>query len=107
VTGLFANDGLRFNGQFATLVDSETSDRVTELHSDLFNFILLLIYFHVVAVFFYLCVKGENLIGPMLHGKKHRTHLPSNLTLRFVHSAIAFVLLALSAAAVWLIVESP
>lgn len=104
-TGLFANDGLKFNAPFATLVDSELSDRLTQLHGELFNFILLLVYFHVVAVFFYFWVKGENLIGPMLHGKKHRAHVPPDLNLRFTRSVIALALLTLSAGLVWWILR--
>jgi hypothetical protein len=55
-------------------------------------------------VFFYLFVKGENLIKPMISGYKHRDHLPPKLNLKFVHWAIALVVLGAAAAIVGSIV---
>ena len=96
-TGLFANDGLKFMGPLALQVTADTSDRLTTLHGWLFNILLLLIYLHVVAVFFYLFVKRENLIAPMLTGKKLRHHVPEGHELRFTRAPLAWVLLVLCA----------
>jgi cytochrome b len=103
-TGLFSNDGIRFNGPLALWVSGDMSDRLTELHGILFNVILFLIWMHLVAVFFYLFVKEENLIKPMVTGYKHRDHLPPKLNLKFVHWAIAVAVLAAAAATVGSIV---
>lgn len=104
-TGLFANDGLRFNGPLAIWVNADLSDRLTQLHGVIFNVVLLLVWVHLVAVFFYLFVKGENLIKPMVTGYKHRDHLPSQLELKFVHWAIALLVLAVTAGALgWILV---
>jgi len=99
-TGLFSNDGIRFNAPLALSVSADMSDRFTELHGILFNAILLLVWMHLVAVFFYLFVKEENLIKPMMTGYKHRDHLPPQLNLKFVHWAIALGVLAAAAAMV-------
>jgi len=99
-TGLFANDGLHFNGPLAIWVSTDTSDRLTALHGDLFNVLLLLVWLHLVAVFFYWLVKGENLIVPMITGHKSGNHVPPGLRLRFVHTAVAFLILVAIAGAV-------
>jgi cytochrome b len=104
-TGLFANDGLKFMGPLALHVTADTSDRLTTLHGWLFNILLLLIYLHVVAVFFYLFVKRENLIAPMLTGKKLRHHVPAGLELRFTRASLAWVLFVLSAGIAWWVVR--
>jgi cytochrome b len=103
-TGLFSNDGLKFMGPLALHVTADTSDRLTSLHGWLFNILLLLIWLHVVAVFFYLFVKREDLITPMLTGKKPRHLVPEEGALRFPRAWLAGVLLVLSAGLVWWVV---
>jgi cytochrome b len=101
--GLFANDDMRFNGPLSMLISSELSDRLTELHTILFNIILLLVWVHLVAVGFYLFVKDENLVTAMISGKKRQAHVPPDAKLRFIQPWIALLLLALSAGVVALI----
>ena len=62
MTGLFGNDGLKFSGPLALLVSADLSDRLTQIHSVIFNIILVLIWLHLVAIGFYFLVKGENLV---------------------------------------------
>jgi cytochrome b len=97
-TGLFANDGLKFSGPLALLVSDDASDRLTQIHGIIFNVILALVWLHVVAVGFYHFVKGDNLVGPMVSGKKHRAHVPEGVTIIFAHPALALGLLLASAA---------
>ncbi len=70
LTGLFSNDDIAFNGPLFVLVDKDLSDRLTSLHHQLSNLLLILIGLHVVAVFFYLLVKKNNLVKPMVTGWK-------------------------------------
>lgn len=67
--GLFASDedGL-FIGPLAALVSEDTAETLTELHEELFDFLLILIGLHVAAILFYLLVKRSNLVKPMLTG---------------------------------------
>ena len=103
-TGLFANDGLHFSGPLALLISSDLSDQVTQVHGTIFNIILLLVWLHLVAIGFYYLVKGENLVGPMVTGRKHRAHVPDGVALAFTHPLIALGLLLLSAAiAAWIL----
>jgi cytochrome b len=90
-TGLVANDGLYFNGPLAKWVTEENSDRLTHLHGIIFNFLLLLIWCHVVAVGFYWLVKSDNLIGAMITGDKDRNHVPRGLNIRFTSIGIAIL----------------
>jgi len=106
LTGLFANDGLHFNGPLALLLPSETSDSITSIHRLIFDAILILVWCHVVAVGFYLLVKGDNLVWPMVTGKKHRTRLPAELNIAFTRLYIALLLLAVSAGiAAWIMIQ--
>ena len=105
-TGLFANDGVRFHGPLALLVSEDVSTRLTDIHGLISNLILLLIWCHVVAVGFYLLVRGDNLVWPMVTGKKPREHVPANSNLAFARTYIALILLAVSAGiAVWVMTQ--
>ncbi|MEY4966474.1 MAG: hypothetical protein RL274_2057 [Pseudomonadota bacterium] len=106
LTGLFANDSVRFNAPFALWVTEEASNQATSLHGTIFNIILVLIWCHVVAVGFYLLVKGDNLIWPMFHGKKPHSQVPADLNIAFARLSVAFVLLVLAAGiAVWIVIQ--
>lgn len=70
ITGLFSNDDIAFNGPLSVLISKEFSDRLTGLHHQLSNILLGFIGLHVAAVFFYLLVKKNNLIKPMITGWK-------------------------------------
>jgi cytochrome b len=105
-SGLFANDGVRFHGPLALLVSEDVSTRLTDIHGLIFDFILVLVWCHVVAVGFYLLVKGDNLVWPMVTGKKHRSLLPAELNIVFTRLYIAVLLLAVSAGiAAWVLIQ--
>ena len=76
VTGLFANDDIISEGPLAYLVSSATSSEMTQLHALNFDVLLGAIGLHVAAVFIYL-LKKDNLITPMIHGKKPSQGLPA------------------------------
>ena len=103
-TGLFSNDGLKFAGPLALLVSDDASDWLTRIHGIIFNLILVLVWVHIVAVGFYYFVKGDNLVAPMLSGRKHRSRLPEGVTILFAHPALALgLLLASAAVAAWIL----
>lgn len=106
LTGLFANDSLRFHAPFALWVSEEASNQATNLHGTIFNVILFVIWCHVVAVGFYLLVKGDNLVWPMFHGKKPHSHVPAGHSIVFTSLSVALLLLALAAGiAVWILIQ--
>ncbi len=70
LTGLFANDDIVFEGPLVRFVPKDASDAFTAWHAAIFDALLALVALHVAAALFYLLVKRENLIGPMLSGRK-------------------------------------
>lgn len=78
ITGLFANDQVFETGPLFGYVTIETSDRLTSLHKQLFDFIVAAIAIHVAAAFFYLWVRRENLIMPMITGRKLADVVPEH-----------------------------
>lgn len=67
--GLFASDddGL-YQGPLSHFVSYETAEEIAELHEAWFDVILVLIGVHLAAILFYLVVKRDNLVGPMVTG---------------------------------------
>nr|MDJ0876797.1 cytochrome b/b6 domain-containing protein [Desulfobacterales bacterium] len=68
--GLFANDDIFTEGPLYPLVSKAASDMLTRIHRINADVISVLIAIHILAVLFYLVVKRDNLIGPMIHGRK-------------------------------------
>lgn len=108
LTGLFANDGLHFSGPLALLVSDDISTWFTKVHGLTFNVILLLVWCHVVAVGFYLFVKGDNLVKAFITGKKPHTHVPSEARIAFTRPTIALLVLLLvlmAGGVAWFIIQ--
>ena len=105
-TGLFANDDITTEGPLYGWVSKGTSDWLTTIHKFNFNLLLLVIAVHISAVLFYLFVKRENLIHPMLSGRKHLpTDLAGPAAPRIVNPWLGLVVLAVAIAVVWLLVR--
>lgn len=75
-TGLFANDQIMASGPLYGHVSGATSDRLTSIHKQLFDLLLVAIALHVAAAFFYLLVRRDNLILPMITGRKDAAAVP-------------------------------
>ncbi|MYL97275.1 Ni/Fe-hydrogenase 1 b-type cytochrome subunit [Novosphingobium sp. FGD1] len=69
--GLFASDvdGIE-SGPLATYVSFEQSEAAASLHEAVFNVLLALTAVHILAVLFYLVWKRQNLVRPMLTGRR-------------------------------------
>ena len=78
VTGLFANDDIITEGPLYMWVSKPVSDWLTRVHRINRFLVVALVATHLSAVLFYLWGKGENLIKPMITGKKiwHGGHTP-------------------------------
>ena len=68
VTGLFNSDGLIFDGPLHHALDSSWTDKLSEVHDQLFWLILGFIGLHIAAVLYYQFFKRRNLMGPMITG---------------------------------------
>ena len=79
VTGLFSEDDALFHsGPLASEVSSDTVVMMTGYHNLFAKVVLVLVGLHVAAILFYLVWKRENLIAPMLNGRKWIKDAPSN-----------------------------
>lgn len=100
--GLFTQDvdGIEA-GPLATYVSYETADWARGWHSLLFDVILAAVAMHVLAILFYLVVKRDNLVGPMVTGRK--TFEREVKTPRMGSMGNAVVGVVASAAIAWLV----
>ena len=105
ITGLFSNDDVLFNGPLYRWVSKSTSDWLTTLHKVSFNLLLAMIAVHLSAVFFYLLVKRENLIRPMVTGNKQLAPEHAEPAPRIVSPWLGLAVLIIVALAVWLLVR--
>lgn len=70
-TGLVSDDEIAFVGPLNHLVSTATGLAATDWHKHLGKLLVIgLVIVHLAAVFYYLLVRRENLIAPMLHGDK-------------------------------------
>lgn len=69
--GLFAQDvdGIEA-GSLSRFVSYDVAERARSGHAIVFNIILAAVAIHVAAILFYLLVKGDDLVGPMVTGRK-------------------------------------
>ncbi len=107
-TGLFADDEILTKGPLAGAVSKATRRFLTGIHEINANVLYVLIALHLVAVGYYLIVRRENLIRPMLTGFKRLPETESGVAEaehRFASPLLAALLLSLAAAGVWLLVN--
>ncbi len=69
-SGLFVNDDIAFEGPLFSLVDKDASDRLTGLHRLGLWWLVGLVGLHIAAILFYALAKSEDLVRPMLNGRK-------------------------------------
>ena len=71
VTGLFSeDDALFYSGPLASEVSSDVVGMMTGYHNLFAKVVLALVALHVAAIVFYLVWKREDLVTPMLNGRK-------------------------------------
>lgn len=99
VAGLFANDEIMSTGPLYGYVDADRSDAITTVHSRLSDVILYAVGLHVLAAFWYLLVRRENLIGPMITGRK--PGLPPGAGIAGQRVALALAIVGVAAGALW------
>jgi cytochrome b len=100
VTGLFASYK-DVHGPLAAYVGDPLSHRITTVHSWNFYVILGLVVLHVLAVLTYAVVGGQNLLRPMITGKKR---LPAATKPPRMASSLLALLVVICAALVVLMI---
>ncbi|MBP2301634.1 cytochrome b [Azospirillum picis] len=105
-SGLFTSDDILVDGPLVPLVSGAVVSTLSTLHRTLANGIFVLVGLHVAAVFFYLLVKRDNLIRPMVTGRKR---VPSRFAApepRRAPAMLALAILAASAGLVFLVLRA-
>lgn len=106
VTGLFANDDIASEGPLVKFISKEVSDSVTWFHKDVSgNLIYALIGLHIAAIAYYYFRKRQNLVKPMITGDKVVEADAPAADDSWRRRLLALVVLMLSAAAVYAVVN--
>lgn len=105
ITGLFATDDIATQGPLYPLVSDRTSHWLTGIH--LFNqgVIVALVCLHLAAVLFYLLVKRDNLIRPMITGSNPRQDAGDPQANPLRPTWVAFVVVAVCTVGVYYLVR--
>jgi len=101
VTGLFANDAIAFRGPLYPMAGSDLSDRLTSLHRRGEWILYGLVALHVLAIAYYTLIRGDNLILPMITGRK-RVSNPAARSLQGGGMLPFMFALAAAAAVFWI-----
>jgi cytochrome b len=100
-SGLFNSDDIENFGPLYDKLSADWIDEIGDFHESFYNVLLILIGVHVIAALLYWLVKKQNLILPMITGRKHldaRDAIQKPLWL-------AVLTLALSAAGLWTLIQ--
>jgi cytochrome b len=84
LTGLFADDDIFFQGPLAKYASNSTVAFLTSVHHFNQYIIFALVGLHLLAIFYYLLFKKDNLIQPMITGDKNA---PANISSQAVDTA--------------------
>ncbi|WP_114812569.1 cytochrome b/b6 domain-containing protein [Paraburkholderia kururiensis] len=104
LTGLYVYNDVADEGPLSEVVPAAVSNAITALHSILWDALAVAVALHVCAVALYAFVWGQNLVRPMLDGRKQ---LPAHVREpRRAPLWLAILLFALAAGAVTLLANA-
>ena len=95
LTGVLVNNDVSDEGPLTELLPASVLNLFTDLHAVLWDVLLAAIALHVAAIATYAAAKRQNLVWPMLTGRKQ---LPAQAPPRVASRTRAVVVLAVSAA---------
>lgn len=104
-TGLFANDEIMSTGPFYGWIAPELSNRITSLHRNSSDVLLVLVALHVGAIAWYVRVRREPLVVPMLTGHKPAADVPAGEAIDRSRTLLAMAIVAVLATALALAVR--
>jgi cytochrome b len=101
-TGLFSDDEIAFAGPLTRFVSSAVVGQATGYHKEIGQYLVLgMVALHLLAILFYVLVRRQRLVRPMLHGDKVLAAPAAPSRDDRVCRAMALAVLALSAALAW------
>jgi cytochrome b len=101
-SGLFTTDDILVNGPLRWQVSAELASLFDTLHSRAFDILLVLIVIHIAAIAFYRFVARDDLLTPMLTGRKTAHQVPADASIKFRSLWLALGCLIVAAVLVWL-----
>jgi cytochrome b len=102
VTGLLSDDEIAFAGPLTRFVSNAVVGQATSYHQEIGQYLVIgLVVLHLLAIVFYVVVRRQRLVGPMVHGDKvlHTPAAPSRDD--GASRALALAVLAASSALAW------
>jgi cytochrome b len=105
ISGLFINDDVFSSGPYYDSVSKEIEQVMVFLHHNVFDFMIGAIVLHLVAIAYYVRIKKQSLILPMITGKK--SVKLNNKSDDINHSKLwlaFFVVIVVTAFVYWLVV---
>lgn len=70
LTGTYINNDIADEGPLTELVPARVADAIDSAHAVVWDVLLATIVIHVAAITFYAAIKGQNLLRPMITGRK-------------------------------------
>jgi len=105
VSGLFINDDVFSSGPYYDSVSKDVERVMMFLHHNVFDFMIAAIVLHLLAVAYYVRVKKQSIILPMITGKKPTNKLNKTDGIKHSKLWLALLLLVIVVAFVyWLVV---
>lgn len=104
VSGLFMEDDIFFTGPLYNWLSSDTTSNIAEIHEIAFNWIMLLVAIHIIAVLYHRFKHEPYIVKAMVSGNKPLTN-PHLLLSTFQLHFRAVLCIAISVITVWLLVN--
>ena len=102
ISGLAMTDDIFFEGPLYSILSQDIYNILDMLHRQNFNILILIVFIHITAVFYYLLYKKNDLISPMITGKKISYNHPQDKTLYAAYSKTALLFAVISSVGIWL-----
>jgi cytochrome b len=104
MTGLFANDGMMDTGPLFGWISTSFSDYLTKIHHRIFAVLQAIVALHIIAIALYLYLRRDNLLLPMLTGRKPDRVVPAAEEIGGSRICLALIIVILLAAALGLVI---
>jgi len=100
-TGLFISDDIFYAGPYNPAVSADTASFLAKIHHWNFRWLQLLVALHVLAIAWYYFRQGDNLVLPMLNGRKPIGQSSSGQGINHSRVLVALIVALLVALSVW------
>ena len=105
ISGLFISDDVFTSGPYYGSLDEKAEQVMNSIHHNIYNYIWLSIGLHLLAIAYYWRVKKQNLVLPMITGKKSPPQVSAADGINSSRLALAgIVVIATASFIYWLVV---